>query len=411
MPLYRTDEDTPASTDMVEYQGQPIETVTTRPKDPKPVTRYRGLSPLQAGLIYGGGAATVMGPLGILIGLGAGIMAKSQRDSFMSRETAAVSDMHEYNQALINQVDHEMQYADPEQQRYLQSVKLRLANSEMNVLHGGDLAGNYAELQQAQTMTEGVMTATRDTRIARENTVMAARQGMYTSNMGKMRDEYAQAVENNDTAQTAANQALDFIANHTEDELNQPLNRSHLYSVISIATSAFRDTPDMADAVSAAGRGVSEAGHPLAVALGAVMETGSAVWKASEAKIKKEDVNKIVMNIADFSRQHASNNMDRIARATAALDAWGQETKILAPNQSGVGYVTGTIDHLDPFTSKPVYTPPTMPARPTPTRAIGTSPQTRQSWQRTPATARGGVNFLEMAQRGENPIGPRLPTN
>lgn len=57
-------EDTQDNMQQVSVQGAPD--VAAR----KP---YRGLSPLQAGLVYGGAASTVMGPLGLLVGLGAGI--------------------------------------------------------------------------------------------------------------------------------------------------------------------------------------------------------------------------------------------------------------------------------------------------------------------------------------------------
>jgi hypothetical protein len=131
------------------------------PARPGP-TGLAAYTPLQAGLLYGGAASAVLGPVGLLIGAGAGILSKRLRKNFMDRETADLQNLRVEHQTIQDEIGAEMKIADPDEKRILGHAQA-LATNGWYKLASGDEAGR-AMIDRANELSLSVMTADRDAR-------------------------------------------------------------------------------------------------------------------------------------------------------------------------------------------------------------------------------------------------------
>lgn len=367
-------EDTQDNMQQVSVQGAPD--VAAR----KP---YRGLSPLQAGLVYGGAASTVMGPLGLLVGLGAGIQAKRMRDNYLDQQAREYREFAGESSGLNDEIDAQKRVADPDQARLLDHAK-RINADGWYRLQSGDESGREL-IAQANVITQGIMQGNIDTK----NREIEAQHGFQRNLIGTAandyRSQFQQNVEQATNIEQQAMRVLD-LANQEDFDSNKPFNKAILAQLISTGVNGmYKDAPDMLDAI---GKGTSALSH-IPIVGGAASDIADAVltgFKSKQFEVTKEDYNRIALNMKLFNTQYTQKKMDQLGQQATTLDEWAKKTGVIPQEYSLRDYVSGQIKELQ-FAPAPKV--PTLATKPTPqAMAPGRSP-TGQTQPFTPATLPG----------------------
>lgn len=322
-----------------------VETVTAAaPRDPMPKRPgYAGLNPMQAAMIYGGAASTVMGPLGLLVGLGAGIVAKRQKDSFLEREAAFLDDLSGSQSSLKETIRGELDIADPDERRALANAQ-RVADDGYRKLAMGDPTGKQL-VDAANSTIENII-----------NGDIGARKTEAAANAGFMRDlvktaatdyrtQFATNLREFEQIDQQANRVLSLTAEPGFDP-NKPVNRAILAELVSSGMGMYRDTPDTLDAV---GNGVTALGGAFGTPGMIVADTANAVIdgiKAGDHKLSAEDFNRLALNMQRTARQYAEQRMTRLGEQATSLDTQAKRIGAIPSDYSLSEYVSGAIDDL-----------------------------------------------------------------
>lgn len=297
---------------------------------------FDGLSPLQAGLLYGGAASTVMGPAGLLVGLGAGILAQRQRKNFLDREAATVENIEGERQALLDQIATEYEGADPDERRLLDHARRVSADGYQRLMAGDPLGEKL--LDQANAVILGIKNADSAARKADEAAALGFQRQLIGGAAESYRKEYQQALGDHDTIQHRTARVFDLLAQPDFDP-NSPLNKAAIGDLIMDGMGMYRDTPDAWDAIS---RG---AGAFSGIA-GAAVEGLAAFMKSEDFKIRREDYYRIALNLRQFADQQARSRMDQIGGQARELDSFARRTKSIADDYSLGDYISGGVDEL-----------------------------------------------------------------
>lgn len=366
-----------------------VEAPQSRPRRPG----YAGLSPLQAGLLYGGAASTVLGPLGPLIGLGFGIAAKRQRDSFLDREAKYTQDVQGRSDALQEQLDAEYEQADPDERRKLDTAR-RLRSDGYNAIMSGNPAGEEM-LKQATAIILDIQGADSTQRKQDEAAAMTTQRQLIGDAAGDYRKQYQKTLDDNDLVAQRTGRVFDLLSQPGFDP-NSPMGRAAVTELVLDGMGAYRDTPDAWDAIS------SGAGAFSGIAAAGV-DAVAKLFKSEDFKMKREDVYRLALNMRQFAEAQTKARMERLGGQTQQLQGLARQTRALPADFNLGEYVSGGVHELPllPIPQAAADTGLVDQARnlvDTPTEAIGTQrlssgPTTRR---RAPRPVNGAVNVRSL---------------
>jgi hypothetical protein len=336
---------------------------------------YPGLSPLKAGLLYGGAAATVMGPLGILVGLGAGIEAKRMKDNYLDKQAREMRSLGGESSSLIDEINSQKRISDPDQQRLLEHAKMLTANGWYR-LQSGDETGRDL-IAQANNITQGIMQGNIDSR----NRQAEANHAFQTNLIGGAANDYrSQFQQNVEQATNIEQQAMRVLglANEEGFDPNKPFNKAILAELLSTGINGmYKDAPDMLDAI---GKGTQALSH-IPVVGGAAADVADAIltgFKSKQFEVTKEDYNRIALNMKQYNTQYTQMKMQQLGGQTKALDQFANQIGVLPQGYSLSDYVSGKITGLK-------FAPP--PQVPTIER--------KEAPKAAPKTGYNGPNFIQ----------------
>lgn len=343
----------------------------------------QGLSPLQAGLLYGAAGAALGGPFGLLAGLGAGILAKRGKESYLDR---VARDMHnsrrEYD-VLSERMDSEYQIADPDEKRLIDNARDIAANGWYR-LQSGDESGREM-IEQAHETIRGIMNADIQARKAEQAAQFNTQRGLITSAAPALRDQYSAVINQARQVDSISQRVLKLTADPNFDP-NKPFNRAVLADMISVGGGMFRDNPEGFWAGLAAGGAGTIVGS-IAQGVDVLMDT-------EKFKITREDFNRLALNARNVAQQFGAQRLQEIAQQAEGLDAWARQTGAIPENYSLRDYVSGgvkelqvapeiSIPNIRPTDSK-VTTSPTRSAPAWQPRSSGPQRRTRPQVQAEP---------------------------
>lgn len=315
-------------------------------------TGFGALSPLQAGLIYGGAASTVLGPLGLLVGAGAGILSKRLQKNFLDAETADIENTRAEYKGLTDEIESEMMIADPEEKRLLQHAQ-RVGTEGWYRLASGDESGRKM-IEQANEISRGIMTADRDARKSEAAAQASVQRSLITGAAASYRDQFQQNLMLVEDVDKQATRVLDLVAQPGFDP-NRPFNKAILAELLSTGIGGmYRDAPDVLDAVGqgagSLGGIIGAIGGPAGAAIGQsagditnALITGV---KAKDFKVTAEEYNRIAFNMRKFAQQYGASRMNRLAGQARDLDSFAKSVGAIPQDYSLGDYVSGGVKEL-----------------------------------------------------------------
>lgn len=340
---------------------------------------YPGLSPLKAGLLYGGAASTVMGPLGILVGLGAGIEAKRMKDNYLDRQAREMRSLGGETSGLIDEINSQKRVSDPDQQRLLEHAKMLTSNGWYR-LQSGDETGRDL-IAQANNITQGIMQGNIDSHNRELEATHAFTRNLVGSAANDYRSQFQQNVEQATNIEQQSMRVLK-LANEEGFDPDKPFNKAILAQLLSTGVNGmYKDAPDMLDAI---GKGTSALSH-IPVVGGAAADIADAIltgFKSKQFQITKEDYNRIALNMKEYNTKYTGMKMQQLGGQATALDSWAQTQGITQQGYSLSDYVTGKVAGLK-------FAPP--PQVPTIERAKPAAAPTKPTYS--------GPNFIQQPFR------------
>jgi len=358
----------------------PAVNVTTNALSPaKPL----GLTPLQAGLLYGGAAATVMGPLGALVGLGVGIASKIQRDNLIDHRAKQVADVVSETQGLQSQALSMMEGADPATQKFLRE-QIRLGNEGMTqFINENDPAGR-AKMQNANISLAGVLSAqmqqARDSATAQET----AKRTLVTNSA----EQYRTQFQANQDAFRAVDTQADKILNLTSQpgfDPNKSVNKGLIIGMLTTGIGLYRDNPaDTTDAIAQGVSGLNAFGAPGQVVAGAI-QGGATYFKGKKFELSTDDYVRLAMNMKNYNAKATQGKMDQLSQQGQFLDAQARKWGVFDDKTDLAGYISGGVKKL------PMTTPPEQPPAPTASQLL---PSTSQSPRPAQVMGRGPTPLM-----------------
>lgn len=351
------------------------EEVTVTSDRERPYKRSRGsverVSPLTTGLLYGGAAAAVAGPIGLLAGLGYGILHKRARDSYLDN---VARDMHntrrEYS-GLQDTIDSELQVADPDEARLLSDAK-RVAADGWYRLQSGDETGR-AMIEQSNETIRGIMNADIQARKAEQASQFNAQRGLITSAAPTLRDQYSSVISLARATDERAQRVLALVADPAFDP-DKPFSKSVLTELVSSSLGGlFKEDPNgLLNGLSELGSTGSEIGSIV----GAIARLGKSVADTDEFKITREEYNRIALNIRTVTQQYGQKRLQEIAQQAQGLDNWAKQVGVIPADYSLSEYVSGGVREL---AVAPAINIPNI--QPTDSKVQSPAVRSSQQWQ------------------------------
>lgn len=300
-------------------------------------TRAPGLTPLQAGLLYGGGGLAIGGPIGLLAGLFAGVVAKRGQDSYLDRVARDMHNTRREYAGLQEEIKSELAIADPDEARLLQSAQ-RLAADGWYRLQSGDETGREM-VEQANETIRGIMNADIQNRKAEQAAQFNTQRGLITNSATTFRDQYSTTLNQTRELDSLSERVLQLTANPDFDP-NKPFNRSILADLVSVGVGGmFKDDPNGFLA------GIAEGGAGTIV--GAIAQ-GTKTWlDEDEFQVKAEDYNRIALNARKVARQYAQRRLLEIEEQAAGLDNFAKRVGAIPSDYSLRDYVSGNVRELN----------------------------------------------------------------
>lgn len=311
-----------------------------------------GLSPLEAGLLYGGAGAALGGPIGLLAGVLAGVVSKRMRDNYLDREARDTHNMAAEYAGLKDELDAEISIADPDEARMLESAK-RTAADGWYRLQSGDDTGR-AMIAQASEIARSIMQGD----IAQRKSEAAAQfnfqRGLVSSSASSYRDQYSSTITQAQDIDSVSQRILELTSDADFDP-NKPFNRAVLADLITTGVGGmFRDDPNGFLA------GVAEGGEGTIV--GAIAK-GTKTWLDDEEfKITREDYNRIALNARKVTRSYANQRLGQLQQQASSLNQFAQRAGAIPADYNLADYVSGGVNELQLAPEMKVSTP-TAPAR------------------------------------------------
>jgi hypothetical protein len=340
-----------------------VEEVTTTSPRSQSYQRAKppGLSPLATGLLYGGAATAVAGPIGLLAGLFQGIVAHRNRESYLDSAARASYNSRIRFEGINDQIKQELQIADPDEARLLRSAQQQ-AEQGWQILQSGDPSGRDL-IEQAYATTQGIMNADIQARKAEQASQFNAQRGLITSAAPTLRDQYSTVINNARQVDSISQRVLSLTADPNFDP-NKPFNRAVLAEMISVGGTMFRDNPEGFWAGLAAGG--------AGTIVGSIAQGVDVLLDSEKFKITREDFNRLAVNARQVTQQYGQQRLQEISQQAAGLDDWGRRVGVIPSDYSLSDYVSGGVKDLKvaPSASVPSVRPlsdnqpmPNQPAR------------------------------------------------
>lgn len=328
-----------------------------------PLKPYQGMSPLRAGLMYGGAASMVMGPLGLLVGLGAGITAKRMKDNWLDNQAREMHAFGDETQGANDEVASAMRTADPATQKLLEHTQLTIANG-WERLRSGDESGRELIAQGQQTL-QGILQGNRDQVMQEQAANHQFQRGLVTTAANDYRSQYQQNMEFATNIDQQAMKVLS-IANDPDFDPDKPVNKALLAQLVSTGVNGlYKDAPDVFDAV---GQGTSALSH-IPVVGGAASDIAGGIltyMKSKDFAVTKEDWNRIALNMKSFNTKYTEQKMAQLGQQADTLGSFATKQGMMPTDYSMRDYVSGGAKELNflPAPSVPTGAPPKPAAQP-----------------------------------------------
>jgi hypothetical protein len=296
-----------------------------------PARKYPGMSPLQAGLTYGGGAVATMGPIGLLLGLGAGLFAKRNRDSWMDRESQHRQNLREEHTSLMQELDAEAANADPDERRIIDHAK-RLAASGWKRMASGDYATGRKMVEEANQLSHSVMSADSQARKQQEAENLNFQRGLVQTAANDYRTQYLQNMKNFEDLDQKTSEVLNLV-NSEDFDPNSKFNKAVVMDLISVGVNGlYRDDPSGLESLV---RAVPVIGDAL----------GDAI-KQGDYKLTREDYNKIAIELKRSNERYSQQRMQRLGEQATSLDTNARRIGAIPQDYSLQDYVSGKVKDL-----------------------------------------------------------------
>jgi hypothetical protein len=345
-----------------------------------------GRTPLQAGLLYGGAASTVLGPgIGALVGLGAGIITKLERDNVIDHRARQVNDVVSETQGLQSQAQDMLATSDPDsaQAKFIQE-QMRLANEGMTrFVNEADPQGRV-QMQNANINLAGVLSAqmeqARNSAMAQET----AKRSLITSQAELYRNQFQTNQDNFRDINTQADKILSLTAEKGFDP-TKPINVGLITSMLSRGVDVYNSNPnDYATAITQGVSGLDKLGGKAGgvIAAGASVVTGLVnYYKGKDIAPTTQDYIRLAMNMKDYAAKDAGAKSDQINQQSAFMDQQARKWGVFDEHTDLQGYVTGGVNKL------PITKAPEQPPAPTAAQLLPSTSQTPTDQPRTAPTA------------------------
>jgi hypothetical protein len=305
---------------------------------------YQGMSPLRAGLMYGGAASMVMGPLGILVGLGAGITAKRMKDNYLDNQAREMRAFGGETAGLNDEIDSQSRVSDPDTKRLLDHAKLMNANGWYR-LQSGDESGREL-IAQSQSIVQGIMQGNRDQFLSDQAAAHQFQRGLVTTAANDYRSQFQQNAEQATNIDQQAMRVLE-MANDPEFDPDKPANKAVLAQLVSTGVNGlYKDAPDVFDAV---GQGTEALSH-IPVVGGAAKDIAGGIltyMKSQDFKVTKEDWNRIALNMKSFNTNYTQKKFEQLGQQADNLNTFAQKQGMLPQDYSMRQYVSGGVKNLN----------------------------------------------------------------
>lgn len=366
-----------------------IEEVTTTSQRAQsfPRAKPRGLSPLATGLLYGGAATAIAGPVGLLAGLFHGVLAQRNRENYLDSVARESYNSRIRFEGINDQIKQELQIADPDEARLLRSAQQQ-AEQGWRILQSGDPSGRDL-IEQAYATTQGIMNADIQARKAEQASQFNAQRGLITSAAPTLRDQYSTVINNARQVDSISQRVLSLTADPGFDP-NKPFNRAVLAEMISVGGGMFRDNPEGFWAGLAAGG--------AGTIVGSIAQGVDVLLDTEKFKITKEDFNRLAINARKVAQQYGQQRLQEISQQAAGLDNWARSVGVIPQDYSLSEYVSGGVKDLQvaPAAAVPSVQPISN-TQPVPRQEAPTSWQPRRS-QGPPRRARPQLVAPELTQ-------------
>lgn len=313
---------------------------------------FGALSPLQATLLYGGLASTVLGPLGLLVGAGAGILSNRLKKNFLDREAADAASTRSEYKGVMNELDKELAIADPEERRLLTHAQ-RIATEGWYRLQSGDESGR-AMVEQANAMSRGIMTADRDARKQEASAQAGFQRGLIGNAANDYRQQYLANISQVEDLDKQATRVLSLTADPNFDP-NKPFNKAILAEMLSTGISGmYRDSPDVLDALTQGAGGIGAilgaargpAGAAVGNELGTIIGAITGGIKSKDFQVSREEYNRVAMNLKRTAQQYGQQRMQRLSTQARDLDTFARSTGAIPQDYSLGDYISGGVKEL-----------------------------------------------------------------
>lgn len=305
-------------------------TVSAEPSE-LPARKYPGMSPLQAGLMYGGGAATVMGPIGLLFGLGAGLISQRMKKSWLDNEAAHRQTLREEHTGLMQELDAERRQADPDEARLIDHAK-RLAADGWNRMASGDYETGRRMVTQANELSRGVMQADSAARKQQEQENAAFQRGLVQTAANEYRTQYQTHMKSFEDIDQKTSEVLNLV-NSADFDPNNKFNKAVIMDLISVGVSGlYRDDPSGLETLV---RSVPVIGDGL----------GDLI-KQEDYKLKAEDYNRIALELKKSNERYTQQRMQRLGEQARSLDTNAKRIGAIPQDYSLSDYVSGGTKEL-----------------------------------------------------------------
>jgi len=322
---------------------EPTEEVTTTGPRASAYPRQRtpGLSPLLTGLLYGGGAAAIAGPIGLLAGLAHGIISQRSRENYLDAAARESYNSRIRFEGINDQIKQELQIADPDEARLLRSAQQQAAQG-WQILQSGDPSGR-ALIEQAYATTQGIMNADIQARKAEQASQFNTQRGLITSAAPALRDQYSQVISQARDIDSRAQRIFELVADETFDP-DKPFSKSVLTELVSSSLGGmFKDDPNgLLNGLAELGNTGSEIG----TIVGTIAKLGKSVADKDEFKVSREEYNRIALNIRQVTQQYGQKRLQELSQQAEGLDAWARQVGAIPENYSLRDYVSGGVSEL-----------------------------------------------------------------
>lgn len=355
-----------------------VEVSTQRNAKKIPPT-FDGLSPVQTGLLFGGAAASVGGPVGILVGLGTGIAQHIKQKGYLARQAAYLENLDGEYSSASEHINNEVEIADPDEKRML-AIGQRMLRDGYDRMRSGDQSGQ--ELwDKGNAIVQGVVQGDISQRKQQESENASMQRSLVQTGATALRSEYQQNVSAYETSTEAANKLLQLTAQKDFDP-NKPFYKAALTGLLADSVNSFyKDSPSvLGELTSGVGGALGSVPHPAAIGAGALVALLGNVMNAKEFEVSREDYNRIAMNSLSVAKRMTETRMTRLQQQGQVLEMFGKRNGVFSADYALGDYVTGGTDSL------PILPTPTIAttvkdtlAPSTPTRQTQWNPNRRNA--------------------------------